>query len=143
MTNARGVPYVLRALILSRKNGCIHPKPPPNHLSLITSHLSLHRSLTPSPSPKERGITPREAILWFLKFRTYQKNPSKKNSWHWLRGSPLLWRGASGEADGVNIFPVNIPNDNTKNINTIHRIPTIEIVGFNMTHLQPSPQKLT
>ena len=42
--------------------------------------------------------------------------------------SPLLWRGARGEADDVNIFPVNIPNDNTKNINT----PTIEIVGFDM-----------
>ena len=38
--------------------------------------------------------------------------------------SPLLWRGARGEADDV-----NIPNANTKNINT----PTIEIVGFDMT----------
>ena len=44
------------------------------------------------------------------------------------RDSPLLWRGARGEAKRVNIFPVNIPNDNTKNINT----PTIEIVGFDM-----------
>ena len=44
------------------------------------------------------------------------------------RDSPLLWRGARGEAKSVNIFPVNIPNDNTKNINT----PTIEIVGFDM-----------
>ena len=39
------------------------------------------------------------------------------------RDSPLLWRGARGEADDV-----NIPNANTKNINT----PTIEIVGFDM-----------
>jgi hypothetical protein len=31
------------------------------------------------------------------------------------RDSPLLWRGARGEADDV-----NIPNDNPKNINTIH-----------------------
>ena len=42
--------------------------------------------------------------------------------------SPLLWRGARGEAKSVNIFRVNIPNDNTKNINTL----TIEIVGFDV-----------
>ena len=45
------------------------------------------------------------------------------------RDSPLLWRGARGEAKSVNILCVNIPNDNTKNINT----PTIEIVGFDVT----------
>ena len=54
------------------------------------------------------------------------------------RDSPLLWRGARGEANGVNIIPVNIPNDNTNNINT----PTIEIVGFDMTHVQPSAKKI-
>ena len=32
--------------------------------------------------------------------------------------SPLLWRGARGEANGVNIFSVNIRNNNTKNSNT-------------------------
>ena len=57
--------------------------------------------------------------------------------------SPLLWRGARGEANRVNIFRVDISNDNTKNSNVIHLRPTIEIVGFDVTHVQPSVKKST
>jgi hypothetical protein len=103
------------------------------HWSFVISHFSLHRSLTPSPSPKERGITPREAILWFLKFQTYQKKILREYSHGVDRGdSPLLWRGARGEANRVNIFSVNISNDNKKNSNITHSGPTIEIVGFDV-----------
>jgi hypothetical protein len=59
--------------------------------------LSLHLSLTPSPSPKERGITPREAILWFLKFQTYQKKSFENNLMALIEGIPL----SSGEGPGV------------------------------------------
>jgi hypothetical protein len=81
-------------------------------------HKILHEyyhGLTPSPSPKERGITQREAILWFLKFQTYQKKILREYS-HGVDGgdSPLLWRGVRGEANRVNIFTVNILNDNKK-----------------------------
>ena len=55
-----------------------------------------------------------------------------KKSWHWLRGSPLLWRGARGEANRVIIFTVNIQNNNTKNSNTTQFRPTIEIVGLDV-----------
>ena len=41
--------------------------------------------------------------------------------------SPLLWRGARGEANRVDIL-----NDNTLNINTTQFSPTIEIVGFDV-----------
>ena len=54
------------------------------------------------------------------------------------RDSPLLWRGVRGEAKSVNIFRVNIPNDNTKNINTL----TIEIVGFDVTRVHPFAKKI-
>ena len=52
--------------------------------------------------------------------------------------SPLLWRGARGEAKSVNILCVNIPNDNTKNINTL----TIEIVGFDKKRVHPFAKKI-
>ena len=71
-------------------------------------------------SPEETGITPREAILWFLKYLTYQKKFLREYPHGIDRGdSPLLWRGARGEANRVDIL-----NDNTTQLR-----PTIEIVG--------------
>jgi hypothetical protein len=68
------------------------------------------------------------------KFLTYQNKILRAYS-HGIDGgdSPLLWRGARGEANRVNIFTVNILNDNKKNSNTTQLGPTIEIVGFDMT----------
>ena len=98
MTIRRVVLSVLRAIILSRKNDCIHPKPPSNHLSFVIGHSSF--------------------VIRHLSLVTCH-----------LSLQPLLWRGARGEANRVNVFRVDILNDNTKNSNVFHLRPTIEIVG--------------